>query len=203
MRTCDDDSTVGTRASTVNMMKTYLARSLRIARATQRLSMDRRGAVAMEFALISIPLAALMIAILQTSLTYFAQQNLEMAAEKSVRQLMTGEAQSAGMTQAQFKTLVCSKIPTFMKCANVMVDVQQATAFSDITTGAPTLTYDSSGNVSNTWKYAPGTQGAINVVKVMYVWDVQKGPLGFDLSTMSSGKRLLIVTSVFKTEPYL
>ncbi len=36
----------------------------------------------------------------------------------------------------------------------------------------------------------------------MYVWDVQAGPLGFDLSTLSRGKRLLITTSVFKTENY-
>jgi hypothetical protein len=36
----------------------------------------------------------------------------------------------------------------------------------------------------------------------MYLWDTQKGPLGFDLSTLSGGKRLLIATSVFKTEPY-
>lgn len=37
---------------------------------------------------------------------------------------------------------------------------------------------------------------------MMYLWDTQKGPLGFDLSTLSGGKRLLIATSVFKTEPY-
>jgi hypothetical protein len=31
---------------------------------------------------------------------------------------------------------------------------------------------------------------------------VSKGPLGFDLSTLSNGDRLLIATAVFKTEPY-
>jgi len=149
------------------------------------------------------PFAALMVAILQTSLTFFAQQNLESVSEKSVRQLMTGEAQRANMTQAQFKALVCTKLPTFMKCANVMVDVQQATSFANVSTSPPTLTYDGSGNVNNTWRYTPGIGGTINVAKVMYVWDVQKGPLGFDLSTMSSGKRLLISTSVFRVEPYV
>lgn len=186
-------------------MKTIKAspiKSCRLLGAGRKLARDRRGAAALEFALVATPLGALMVAILQTSLTYFAQQTLETTAEKSVRQLMTGQAQSAGMTQAQFKTLVCSKLPSFMKCSNVLIDVQQATAFSDVTTAPPTLTYDGSGNVSNSFQYTPGTQGAINVVKIMYVWNVQKGPLGFDLSTMSSGARLLIVTSVFKTEPY-
>jgi Flp pilus assembly protein TadG len=167
-----------------------------------RLIADRRGAAAMEFGLIAAPMAALMVAVLQTSLTFFAQQTLESATEKSARQLMTGEAQKAGMTASQFKTLVCTKIPDFMQCANVMVDVQQATTgFSGANTSSPTITY-SGGKVSNTWAYTPGGPGTINVVKVMYVWKVSKGPFGFDLSTLSTGDRLLIATSVFKTEQY-
>ena len=156
----------------------------------------------MEFAFVIIPLAALMIAILQTSLVFFAQQTLETATEKSVRQLMTGQAQTTGMTQAQFKTLVCSKLPTFMTCSNLIVDVQSASSFSAASTSSPTLTYDASGNVNNNWKFTPGGAGTINVAKVMYIWSPQRGPLGFDLSTMSNGNRLLIATAVVKTEPY-
>ena len=156
----------------------------------------------MEFALVATPLAALMVAILQTSLTFFAQQNLESVAEKAVRQLVTGQAQKANTTQAQFKTLVCSKLPIFMKCANVYVDVQSATSFSNANTAPPTLTYDSNGAVTNAWVYSPQGAGAINVVRIMYAWQVGAGPLGFDISTMSSQRRLLVATSVFKTEPY-
>ncbi|MFZ5794232.1 MAG: TadE/TadG family type IV pilus assembly protein [Pseudomonadota bacterium] len=166
------------------------------------LARDDRGSAAVEFALVVTPLIALMIAIVQTSLTFFAQQNLETTAEKSVRALLTGTAQTSGMTQAQFKTLACSKLPAFMKCANLLIDVQAATAFSAVATAPPTITYDSNGNVNNAFQYAPGGTGSINVVKMMYLWDTQKGPLGFDLSTLSGGKRLLIATSVFKTEPY-
>lgn len=170
--------------------------------ALRSLGRDRRGGVLVEFAFVVGPFVALMIAVLQTSLTFFAQQNLETTAEKSVRQLLTGSAQSSGMTKAQFKTLVCSKLPAFMKCSNVMIDVQVADYFSSANTGAPTLTYDAGGNVSNSWAYQPGVPGQITVARIMYVWDTSKGPLGFDLSTMSRGKRLLVSTSVFKTEPY-
>jgi Flp pilus assembly protein TadG len=163
---------------------------------------DVRGATLVEFGFVITPFAALMVAILQTSLTFFAQQNLETAAEKSVRQLMTGQAQRASMTQAQFKALVCTKIPTFMQCSKVIVDVQQASSFATISTAPPTITYDGSGN-ANQGAYTPGIGGTINIVKIMYIWDEQKGPLGFDLSTMSSGKRLLITTSVFRVEPYV
>lgn len=174
----------------------------RLAKPLKRLGRDQRGAALIEFAFVIGPFIALIIAVLQTSLTYFAQQNLETAAEKSVRQLLTGAAQNSNMTQSQFKALVCSKLPTFMKCANLIVDVQIASNFSAANTGVPTLTYDSNGNVNNNWGYSPGVPGQITVARIMYIWDVSKGPLGFDLSTLSSGKRLLISTSVFKTEPY-
>ena len=172
-------------------------------RASANLAADQRGAALVEFAFVVGPMMALLIAVLQTSLTFFAQQNLETAAEKSVRQLLTGNAQASNMTQAQFKALVCSKLPAYMKCANVIVDVQAVSAFSSANTGVPTLTYDASGNVNNAWVYQPGAPGQITVARIMYIWDVRKGPLGFDLSTLSTGKRLLMSTSVFKTEAYL
>ena len=108
----------------------------------------------------------------------------------------------AGEPLAQFKALVCTKIPTFMKCSNVIIDVRQASSFSTASTSTPTITYDGSGNAVQ-GAYTPGIGGTVNVVKIMYIWDVQKGPLGFDLSTLSSGKRLLISTSVFRVEPYI
>lgn len=188
------------------MMRTWNAFANQMRQAASRLSRalarDEKGTTIIEFAFVAGPFMALLIGILQVSLTFFAQQNLESTAEKAVRQLLTGQAQSAGMTQGQFKTLVCSKLPSFMKCANVIVDVQVAQNFSDANTGVPTLTYDNSGNVNNAWVYKPGAPGEVTVARIMYIWDTNKGPLGFDLSTLSAGKRLLISTSVFKTEPY-
>lgn len=163
---------------------------------------DTRGAALIEFAIVAAPFLALIIASLQVSLTFFAQQTLETVAEKSVRQLMTGTAQKAGMTKAQFKTAVCKNLPSLLKCANTMVDVQTATSFSSANTASPTITYSAAGQPNNSWAWDPGSPGEITVVKIMYIWNVQSGPLGFDISTLSAGKRLLITTSVFKTEPY-
>ena len=167
-----------------------------------RLAADERGATIVEFAAVITPLAALLVAIFQTSLLFFAQQNLETTAEKAVRQIVTGQAQKAGMSKSQFKDLVCSKLPAFMKCQNVLIDVQSAQSFSSITTGALPTTIKNDGTVNDSYSFAPGGPGSVNIVRIMYVWDVQGGPLGFDLSTMSNKKRLLYATSVFKTEPY-
>lgn len=179
-------------------IKTFLAKAPLL----PSLSRDTRGAALIEFAFVVGPFLALLVATAQVSLTFFAQQNLETAAEDSVRKLLTGAAQSNNMTQAQFKSLVCTNLPAFMKCSNVIVDVQAVSKFSAANTGAPTLTYDANGNMTNSWVYQPGVPGQITVARIMYVWSVRAGPLGFDLSTMSSNQRLLMSTSVFKTEPY-
>lgn len=182
-------------------IRSYLVRT-RVGTTLARLGRDSGGATIVEFAFVVGPLMALLVASAQVSLTFFAQQTLETTAEKATRQLLTGAAQNSNMSKTQFKELVCSKLPAFMKCANVIVDVQAASNFASATTGVPTLTYDSNGNISNNWAYQPGAAGQITVARIMYVWNVRQGPLGFDLSTMSSGKRLLMSTSVFKTEPY-
>lgn len=168
----------------------------------KRLIRDIRGATLIEFAFVAAPFIALLVATVQVSLTFFTQQCLETTTEKSVRQLLTGQAQSSGMTQAQFKNSVCTNLPAFMKCANVLVDVRVASSFSSANPSAPTLTYDSNGNLTTPMSYQPGSPGQITVARVMYIWDTQRGPLGFDLATLSAGKRLLMSTAVFKTEAY-
>lgn len=156
----------------------------------------------LEFALVAAPFIALLIATFQTALVFFAQQALETSAERSARRLITGSAQAGGTTQAAFKTAACANLPGYMKCANLMIDVQNASGFSSVDTSMPTLTYDGSGNVTNTWAFNPGGAGSIVVMRTMYRLPVVGGPLGFDLTNMRNNQRLLVATSVFKTEPY-
>src|SRR6267142_1539977 len=63
------------------------------------------------------PLRALMFAIMETAIVFFASQTLETAVADSARLIMTGQAQSQGFTQAQFKTAVCAKILGLFDCA--------------------------------------------------------------------------------------
>lgn len=184
------------------LMPDRSVRNARLYRRVRDFARDRRGATIIEFAIVAAPFVALIMAVLQTSLVFFSQQALETSAERTARQLMTGQAQTSGTSQASFKTTACNNLPGFMKCANLMIDVQNADNFSSVDTSMPTLTYDSSGNVTNSWKFSPGGAGSIVIMRTMYQLPVVSGPLGFDLSNMGSNKRLLIATSVFKTEPY-
>ena len=162
---------------------------------------DIRGATAVEFALLSIPLIALILFTLQLAIVSFYDQALQTATEQAARQLMVGSAQNSGLTQAQFKTAVCAKASMFT-CSGLMVDVQSASAFSQVSTSSLSPTYDASGNVTNSWTYSPGAAGDVVIMRVMYGWPIVGGPFAFGLSNQPNGTFLLIATAVFKNEPY-
>jgi Flp pilus assembly protein TadG len=160
-----------------------------------------RGATAVEFALVATPLVALLLAIVQTVIVFFAQRVLDQVVSEASRTIQTGQAQTSNLTQAQFKSWVCQKTVILFTCGNVMVNVESSSGFSSASTRTPTLTFDPSGNVTNTWNYQVGNPGDIVVVQVMYQWPLVLGPLGFTLANLSNGNRLLVSSNVFKREP--
>jgi Flp pilus assembly protein TadG len=165
---------------------------------------DRRGATAVEFALVAGPFLALIAAIIQTFLVFFAQELLESVVQQSARQILTGQVQSQQMTQAAFQQAVCSQVVILFNCSGLMVDVQVATAWSSANTSAPTLTFNSQGQVSNTWQFNPGSAGDAVVIRVMYLWPVFMAPLGLSLSLanlQSNGSLMIMATAAFQNEP--
>jgi len=165
---------------------------------------NRNGGAAMEFAIVSIPLFALILASLQTAIVFFEQQALQTATTKAARQLMTGNAQQASDTASQYQNVVCGYATSFT-CANIMVDVESASSYSSISTAPLALTYNGSGQVTNSFSYSPGGPGDIVILRVMYNWPVITGPLGFNIGGTNGaapGNFLLVGTAVFKNEPY-
>jgi Flp pilus assembly protein TadG len=185
-----------------------LVRSAGRFRSSRQFALCRKGAAALEFALIAAPFLALLVALFQTAVVFFAGRVLDEVTEEASRYILTGQAQQANMTQAQFQNYLCTGtntatlVSTLFNCNNLMINVENYSDFSSASVTTPTLTYNGSGAVSNTWSYSPGTPGSIVVVQVMYQWPIVLGPLGFNLSNLANGDRLLISTAVFKTEPY-
>jgi len=185
-----------------------LARGTSRLRSSKHFALCKKGATAVEFALVAAPFLALLVALFETALVFFAGRVLDEVTEEASRYILTGQAQQANMTQAQFDKYICTSTNTaalvsaLFNCNNLMVNVENYNDFASANTSAPTLTFNNNGQISNTWSYSPGTPGSIVVVQVMYQWPIVLGPLGFDLSNLSNGNRLLVSTAVFKTEPY-
>jgi Flp pilus assembly protein TadG len=163
-----------------------------------RLVRHEDGATAVEFALLAAPFLMITVTLLQGSVIFLADQVLEIGAAEASRLILTGQAQNEGLTQSTFANAVCGKVPVLFNCNNLMIDVQAPSTFASANTSAPDLTYNSNGEVTNTWQYNPGNPGDIVVVRVMYEW-----PLAGLFANLTNGDRLLMATAVFKNEPYL
>jgi Flp pilus assembly protein TadG len=162
---------------------------------------DRSGAAAVEFAMVAAPFLALVFAIMETAIVFFAGQALETAASDSARLIMTGQAQSQGFGQDQFKQAVCARIYALFNCnGSLYIDVKSYPNFSSVNVSKP---IDANGNVQTAnFGYQPGASCDIVVVRLMYQWPVYVSLLGLNLSDTTGNKRLLMSTVAFRNEPY-
>ena len=166
----------------------------------RRFRRNRGGSTVVEFALVAPIFFALLFAIIETALMFFASQVLETVTQDSARMIYTGQAQNASYTQAQFKTLVCSKVVSLFDCANgISIDVQSYPKFGNVDVDKP---IDGSKNFTNPNNFKPGGPGDIVVVRVFYQWPILVTKLGYNISNLSDGKRLLTATAAFQNEPY-
>lgn len=164
-----------------------------------RLLDDRRGAVAMEFAIVSIPFFLLLFAILEMALMFFIGQVLDTATVSASRLIRTGEAKAQSLTQDQFKTKICDGMVNLVDCSSrLYVDVQSYSSFGSY---SPTSPLDKDGNITST-KYTTGNKNEIIVVRSFYAWPVLFDVLARSTTKLSNGDQLLGAVVAFQTEPF-
>jgi Flp pilus assembly protein TadG len=175
-------------------------RRLKSVRLARRFVRQQSGVAAVEFGMVAVPFLALVFAILETSVIFFAGQALETAVADSGRLIMIGQAQQQGFDQNAFKNAVCARIYGLFDCSNgVVIDVKSYTSFAAMTPSAPP-TLDSNGNIVNNFGYDPGGPCSIVLVRLFYQWPVYVSLLG--LGNNGGSKRTLVATSAFRNEPF-
>ncbi len=162
---------------------------------------ERRGSTAVEFALIAAPFFFLIFGLLEVCLLFVMSTVLEHAVAEASRPLRTGEAQNAGMTQEDFRLVVCSELFDLLDCAaNLHIDVRVLADFSGMPTGAP---LDGDGNFTEAgFGFAPGGANEIVTVRAFYEWSLITPVMSLPLVNMANDKHLLQTSAVFRNEPF-
>jgi Flp pilus assembly protein TadG len=168
-------------------------------RLCRRLACSTAGSAAAEFALLAVPILGLTFLVLNTGLVFLAQQSLQTATTQTARLIMTGQAQTQGLSGTQFQQQVCNNLGALFECTGVAVNVQTFSSFSAVTMMNPVQngTY-SKANMG----FKPGAAGDIVVVQVFYQWPLWGTGLGYDFSNITGGNYLLIATAAFRNEPF-
>lgn len=165
----------------------------------RRFRRSESGTAAIEFSIVAIPFFLMIAGIMEVGLNYIANRFMSHSVDVASRMIRTGEVRSATHTEQQFKQLVCG-MPTMaiFDCNRLTVDVKTVATFDH-----EAIPKDQNGDLDGSQMgFAPGGRMSINIVRAYYEWPTFINWANSGIDEWSRGRRLIIATSAFVTEPY-
>ncbi len=174
--------------------------------APARCMRDRKGAAAVEFALIAPIFFALAFSILEAGYFFFVSSAVDQAAARAARLIRTGQAQSTTdpINRDAFFDEVCEVVSLFGDCSErLTVDVSRFATFDELADdlSAPTCR-DADDDEVDAIPYDPGGEREIVRVRICYMHKTINPALGLDLAEAPDGSRKLISVTIFRNEPF-
>jgi Flp pilus assembly protein TadG len=179
-------------------------------KALRRFRHNRRGSAAVEFAFVAPLFFAMLFAILETALMFFASQVLESGTQDSARLMLTNQAQNQKMSQSEFETNLCDRVKLMFNCGpssganGITVMVKSYPAGTDIPS-TDLVDPITSGVFTGGSSYVSPTPGSTVLIRTFYKWPLFVTQLGYNLANLgrntASPQRLLASTAVFRVEP--
>lgn len=152
----------------------------------RRLVGDRKGATAIEFAILALPFFLVVFASIETFVAFTGEQLLANATDTLARKIRTGEitfnqGKSTDMTEAQFRQAFCDEIAILMTCSatelvdpeKLYLDVRKITDLKTFPPAVPRIGSSSSSDLDTSgFQFAPGGAGEFTMVRAYYRWEV-------------------------------
>jgi Flp pilus assembly protein TadG len=173
---------------------------------TRRLAGDRKGAAAVEFALIAPLFFALAFSILEAGWFFFVNSAVDQANARAARLIRTGQAQNpdSPMDRTAFFDEICNVVKLFGDCnARLTVDVASFASFDALSKdlSAPVCRDADQADV-DALPYSAGAQRQIVRVRVCWLHKTINPGIGLDLAQAPDGSRKLMSVSIFRNEPF-
>lgn len=168
----------------------------------RRLGRDsKKGSAAIEFAFVAPIFFVLLMGTVEAALVFFAQATLQNAVTEVGRQIRTGQVQTSGTTQGQFRTEICNAIAPLLSCStNLQIDVESFGTYGSVSFSPPlnsSQQLDPSLNNYNT-----GSPCSVVLVRAFYTWQLFTPGLSWFLINMAGNSHLLSAATAFRNEPY-
>jgi Flp pilus assembly protein TadG len=164
---------------------------------------NRKGVVAIEFAALALPFSLLVFAILESCISFAAQQVLSNTTEDIARKLRTGQILPSAVTETALKGWICDELDIIVSsgCPSLEVDLQEYSTFSDAANVRIKYTSDNDIDTSG-FAVSPGGSGTKNMLRVFYRWPVITDFMRKYMSNLKDGNTLLFATVTWQNEPY-
>lgn len=167
------------------------------------LARDTRGATMIEFAILAPIFFAILTAILETSLQFFAAQVMESSVYDASRSIRVGQAQQDRWTVDTYKKTVCDRLyGLFGDCADMHVTVRQIDDFQSADYSIPLdLTCEKDCDWTDPEVWTPGGSSSVVLVQVHYRYpSLLQFP--YSPNRLPDGRALLSAATVFRNEPF-
>ncbi|MDX2177940.1 MAG: TadE/TadG family type IV pilus assembly protein [Bryobacteraceae bacterium] len=163
---------------------------------------NRKGAAAVEFALVAVPLFWMIFGMIEFGAMSLVQTTLDNALNQVGREIRTGVAQSSGATKEQLQAKVCGHLNQIMslECeGKLFLDVDRYDSFANVGNGTPVV---NGAMDMGQLGYTPGGANEVILVRAYYEWQVFTPLFGSIFANMSDGKRLVVSSMMFRNEPF-
>jgi Flp pilus assembly protein TadG len=168
-----------------------------------RFRRDKRGSVAIEFSMLILPFTLLMFAVIETSVSFAAQQLMSNVTDDVARSMRTGKIKTADIDESKLRKLICDRIDilTPSSCPELQFDLRKYANYSAV---PKAIVYKPDGDIDTTgFKTELGGQLEIHALRVFYRWPIMADFMRGRLSTLPNGKTLLYAAMVWQNEPYM
>jgi Flp pilus assembly protein TadG len=175
-----------------------------------RFGRDREGATVIEFALLATPFALLVFAILESCVSYAAQEVMANATDNVARRLRTGQLLAQDVDEATIKQMICNELSIIVAngCPGLMVDLRSFTTFEDaakasftIINGDIVLTKNGTKDEEQFVTEA-GPAMSKNMLRVFYKWPVMTDFMAKSMANLKGGATLHFASTVWQNEPF-
>lgn len=165
----------------------------------RRLMRKKEGAAATEFALLILPFAYLIFAIINIAVTYFVDTSLDAAMHKTARKVRVGYASTNNWSINEFKADICANLLLSFNCTKGLV--VRAVVVNDLSS----VNYASpvqNGTLNVSDSYNTGTAGDYVLVEAFLPWKPVLAFYSFSSARLSDGTYILSAANLFKNEPF-
>lgn len=164
---------------------------------------NRRGSVSIEFGMLAVPFVMLIMAIVETSISFAAQQIMANAADDLARELRTGRLKPADATATVVRQRICDQMAmiTNSTCPGLFIDLKSYTTFAAAAAVTTKFTADNDLNTDG-FTVAPGGAETKNMLRVYYKWPVMLDLMRKSMSNLKGGNTLLMTVTTWQNEPF-
>ncbi|MFK7901437.1 MAG: TadE/TadG family type IV pilus assembly protein [Nitratireductor sp.] len=164
----------------------------------KRFQKNQEGVTAIEFGILGFPFFLILTSIMEVSVFFFAGQYLDAATDKIARKVRVGLI-DGGVTQTEFRTLICNETTLLFDCNKIKVDMRIIASYDGLGDDGPEPV-DGALDDSEYQYQVPGPENLVQLT-VNYEWPIITNYVAKSWSDLDGGALMNSVVA-FKTEPF-